>query len=99
MSAIFRSGSSLPATFTVTSGYLKGQHVFWSQELLTTGIPPDEPMWLPAGLALRFMRGYWHVTPESCVGHVSVNGQLVSMPTLLCLRDELEFDGVTLKVL
>jgi len=100
-SAVLRYGlaeGGLPMTLTVASGPLKGQLFVWAQELLTTGIPPAEPAWMPAGLALRFERGYWHLAPEASVGEVRVNGREVTSATLLRLGDEVSVDGASVRV-
>ncbi|MEO1272773.1 MAG: FHA domain-containing protein, partial [Myxococcota bacterium] len=94
----FRPGGELPALFEVAGGYLKGQRFVWADRLVTTGIPPDEPEWIPGGLALEFIRGYWHAVPAQSRGTLLINGQSATVPTLLRLRDELVFDGVTLTV-
>ncbi len=94
----FRPGLQPPCVFTVSSGHLKGQRFTWTPRVKTCGIPPDEPEWVPPGLALDFRRGHWHVIPEESDGPVQIDGKTLTTPTLLRLRDELVFAGVTLRV-
>ena len=94
----FREGGQPPGIFEVTSGYLKGQRFMWTPRILTTGIPPDEPEWLPPGLALEFRRDYWHVVPSMCHGPVTLDNRTLTTPTILRIGDELVFSGVTFRV-
>ncbi len=94
----FRQGRELPAFFEIAAGQLKGQKILWANRILTTGIPPDEPPWLPPGLALGFQRGYWHLLPEACEEPVQVQGKALTAPRLLRLRDEITFHNMMLTV-
>ena len=87
-----------PVQFHITRGYLKGHDFLWTQELLTTGIPPEEPDWLPPGLALRFQRNFWHIIPGECTGSVLINGQPLANPALLRINDEITFEGCTIYI-
>ncbi len=92
-------GGVLPASLTFTAGALKGHVCTWAEEVLTTGIPPQEPAWAPAGLKLAFTRGFWHVDPEgSLLDRLRLNDRPCSQLALLHLGDTLEADGVSLRV-
>ncbi len=96
----YRFGEKMmpPGIFEVVDGYLKGQTFTWTPRVLTTGSPPDQPRWLPPGLALEFRRGCWHVVPEMCAGVAMIAGSALNTPTILRIGDELDFGGLSLRV-
>jgi hypothetical protein len=87
-----------PGRFEVTTGHSRGRLYLFGDGLTTAGMPPDEPAWLPAGLSLVFVRGYWHVDARASDGRVVVEGRSVEGTHLLLIGDEVVFAGVEFKV-
>jgi tetratricopeptide (TPR) repeat protein len=94
----FFQDGQLPARLEVTTGHLKGQRFLWAQEVVTARGDELAPAWVPEGLGLRFVRGFWHLDPALCRVAVKVNGAPPRSPRLLRLRDELSAGGVALLV-
>lgn len=89
-------GSASPVV--VARGHAKGARFLWAGDFLTTGQPPDEPAWLPAGLAFCFVRGFWHVDAARSDGVVMLDGVSIDRARLLLREQELHFAGVTMRV-
>jgi hypothetical protein len=95
----YRLGSEArPSCIEVAKGHGKGERILWAGDFVSTGVPPDEPPWLPAGLAFTFLRGFWHVDADRSDGIVMLDGSSVSGVRLLLREQELAFEGVAMRI-
>lgn len=90
--------SVLPGSLEVVGGHLKGQRFLWASALVTGQEPGLAPPWIPPGLGLHFIRGYWHVDPATSHQPIEWQGAALQQARLLRLGDELAFAGATLVV-